>query len=132
EAEPLDPAAVAALVEAAQDLALHEAQFHEPGAGADGDEQCAAGDAERRRDGRDRTADAVGPFGHDRGLLDPLVETAVAQVGAERVAEAGRLPAAHAVTTPAAMLQRGSGAASAPPGPSSSTSDSLGAVRMTW
>src|SRR5690606_41337444 len=104
----------------------------EPGAGADGDEQCAAGDAERRRDGRDRTADAVGPFGHDRGLLDPLVETAVAKVGAERVAEAGRLPAAHAVTTPAAMLQRGSGAASAPPGPSSSTPDSLGAARMTW
>src|SRR5690554_2539821 len=52
EADPREPAAPPAGVDPPQDLALHQLQLHEPGAGPHGDHEDPIGDPERRRHGR--------------------------------------------------------------------------------
>src|SRR5690606_21345123 len=83
EADPREPAPPAARVEPPQDLALHQLQLHEPGTGADGDDQDAVGDAERRRHGRDGRSHELRPDRDDARLLHLLGEPGPLEVPRE-------------------------------------------------
>src|SRR5688500_3891481 len=63
EADLLDAAAVASIVQPAHDLAFHQPQLHEPCTRAHSDEERAARDAQWRRHGGNTRTDALGPLG---------------------------------------------------------------------